>query len=152
MMTFWRILHFVAFTAWIGGALAAMVTSMSMRRLDRAFWGGIVEMQGAIYRVLIGPGALISVVSGVFLTFGMYGQLSTSVGAWLGTMQAAALAGAVVTLLGAMPAAARLSRMEPLGPTAAAFDALRKRLAITGSIGGTLALVALLAGALYRIG
>ncbi len=152
MMSFWRILHFIAFTAWIGGALAAMVTAMSMRRLDRAFWGGIVEMQGAIYRVLIGPGALVSVVSGVFLTFGMYGQLSTQVGAWLGTMQAAAIGGAVVTLLGAMPAAARLSRMEPLGPSAAAFDALRKRLAVTGSIGGTLALIALLAGALYRLG
>lgn len=152
MMTFWRVLHFVAFTAWIGGALAAMVTAISMRRLDRAFWGGIVEMQGAIYRVLVGPGALVSVISGVFLTFGMYGQLSTEVGAWLGTMQAAAIAGAVVTLLGAMPAAARLSRMEPLGPTAGAFDATRRRLAVTSSIGGSLALLALLAGALYRFG
>ena len=150
-MAFWRILHFLAFTAWIGGALAVMVASMAMRRLDRAFWGGMVEIQGAIYRVLIGPGALVSVVSGVFLTFGMYGQLSTSVGAWLGTMQAAALGGAVVTLLAAMPAASKLSRMEPLGPTATAFDAMRKRLAVTGFIGGILALIALVAGALYRL-
>jgi hypothetical protein len=51
-----------------------------------------------------------------------------------------------------MPAAGRVSRLEPTGATAAAFDAARRRLAITGSVGGALALVALLAGALYRLG
>ena len=46
--------------------------------------------------------------------------------------------------------ATRMARLEPTGNTAGAFDQARRRLAIAGSIGGTLALLALLAGALYR--
>jgi hypothetical protein len=142
--------HYLSFTAWIGGALAAMAAGMTMRRLDRSLWGGVAEAQGAIYRSMVGPGAMVSVASGLMLTFGMYGKLSAQVGAWLGMMQAVGIVAALVTLLGAMPAAARLSRLEPHGPSAAAFDATRRKLAITASLGGTLALIALLAGALYR--
>ncbi len=146
----WRFIHYISFIAWIGGALSVMMAGIAMRRLDRTLWAGVAEAQGAIYRALVGPGALVSVVSGLLLTFRMYGAMSGQVGAWLGTMQAAGVLGALVTLLGAMPAAARLSRLDPNGDTAAAFDRTRKRLAISGSIGGTLALIALLAGALYR--
>ena len=46
--------------------------------------------------------------------------------------------------------ATRMARLEPTGATAGAFDQARRRLAIAGSIGGVLALVALLAGAFYR--
>ncbi|PKL93293.1 MAG: hypothetical protein CVV20_04410, partial [Gemmatimonadetes bacterium HGW-Gemmatimonadetes-1] len=79
-------------------------------------------------------------------------QLSGQVGAWLGTMQAAGMAAALVTLLGSMPAAGRLSRMEPTGESAAAFDAARRRLDVTGIVAMLLATLALLAGALYRLG
>ena len=51
-----------------------------------------------------------------------------------------------------MPAAGKLSRLEPLGETAAAFDAARRRMVINGMIGGTLSFLALVAGAMYRIG
>lgn len=146
----WRFVHYLSFIAWIGGALAVMMAGIAMRRLDRTLWGGVAEAQGAIYRAMVGPGALVAVISGLLLTFRMYGSLSGQVGPWLGTMQAAGVLGALVTLLGAMPAASRLSRLEPTGDTAAAFDHSRRRLAIAGSIGGTLALIALLAGALYR--
>jgi len=146
----WRFVHYLSFIAWIGGGLAAMVAGIAMKRLDRSLWGAAAEIQAAIYRTLIGPGSIIAVISGLLLTFRMYGAMSGYVGPWLGTMQAAGLLGAVVTLLGAMPAASRLGRLEPTGDTAAAFDRARKRLAVTGSIGGMLAIVALLAGALYR--
>jgi hypothetical protein len=147
---FWRFVHYLALTAWIGGALAAMVAGLAMRRLDRSLWTGVAEAQGAIYRALIGPGAIVTVFTGLLLTFRMYGSLSVRVGPWLGTMQGVGLLAALVTLLGAMPAASRMARLEPTGETAAAFDRARQRLAIAGSIGGTLALMALLAGALYR--
>jgi hypothetical protein len=150
MTAAWRFLHYLSFIAWIGGALAAMVAGMACRRLDRGLWSGVAEAQGAIYRVLVGPGAAISVFTGLLLTFRMYGELSGQVGSWLGTMQGLGLVAALVTLLGAMPAAARLARLEPTGDTADAFDRARRRLALTGSIGGVLALLALLAGALYR--
>ncbi len=81
----------------------------------------------------------------------MYGKMSgggASRGS--GTMQGAGILGALVTLLGAMPAAAKLSRLEPIGTQEVAFTAQRKRLAIAASIGGTLGLIALLAGAFYR--
>jgi len=147
---FWRFVHYLALTAWIGGALAAMVAGLAMRRLDRSLWTGVAEAQGAIYRALIGPGAIVTVFTGLLLTFRMYGSLSVRVGPWLGTMQGVGLLAALVTLLGAMPAASRMARLEPTGETAAAFDRARRRLAIAGSIGGMLALLALLAGALYR--
>ena len=152
MTALWRTLHFLSFVAWIGGALAAMIAGLAMKKLDRGFWGGIAEAQGAIYRTLVGPGAIINIATGLFLTFRMYGQMSGQVGAWMGTMQAAGIAAALVTLLGAMPAAGRVSRLEPTGATAAAFDAARRRLAISASVGGALALLALIAGALYRLG
>lgn len=150
MTPFWRFLHYVALTAWIGGALSAMIAGMAFRRLDRSLWIGVAEAQAAIYRALIGPGAILTVLTGLLLTFRMYGSMSVQVGPWLGTMQGLGLLAALVTLLGAMPAATRMARLEPSGATAGAFDLARKRLAIAGSIGGTLALIALLAGALYR--
>ena len=150
MNGFWYFIHYLSFTLWICGALAVMVAGLAMKRLDRSLWGGVVEAQGAIYRVLIGPGALFAVATGLVMTLRVYNAMSLAVGAWLGLMQGAGVIGALVTLLGSLPASARLSRLEPLGESAATFDALRRRLAITSTIGGTLALLALLAGALYR--
>jgi len=147
----WHFVHYLAFTAWLGGALSAMVAGITMRRIDRMLWGAVVDAQAAIYRVLIGPGAIVTLLSGIVITMQMYSGLSGGqAGSWLGMMQGAGFVGALVTLLGAMPAAFKLSRLEPLGAQAAAFDALRSRLAITGSIGGSLGLIALLAGAFYR--
>lgn len=147
----WHFVHSLAFTAWLGGALSAMAVGLTMKQIDRSLWGAVVDAQAAIYRVLIGPGAIVVVLSGIVMTMRIYGGMSGGpAGSWLGTMQGAGIVGALVTLLGAMPAATKLSRLEPLGPQAAAFDALRKRLAITGSIGGTLGLIALLAGSFYQ--
>ncbi|HEY4319961.1 MAG TPA: hypothetical protein VGM77_02195 [Gemmatimonadales bacterium] len=151
MTGIWYFVHFLAFTAWIGGALAAMVSGLAMQRMHRSVWGAVVDAQAAIYRTLIGPGAAVVVISGVVMTMEMYSRLSGgSAGPWLGTMQGAGILGALVTLVVAMPTAMKLSRLEPMGPEAAAFDHLRSRLAISGSIGGTLGLLALLAGALYQ--
>jgi hypothetical protein len=150
MSPMWRFLHFVTMVMWIGGGLSVLVAGLAMRRLDRSFWGGIAEVQGAIYRMLVGPGAMLNTISGVMLTFKMYGALSLRVGAGLGTMQGIGVLAALVTLLGAMPAAARLSRMEPTGESAPAFDRMTSRLFLTGALGTALAVVALVAGSLYR--
>ncbi len=150
MTALWRFVHYFSSVAWIGGGLAVMVAGMTMRRLDRPFWGGIAEVQGALYRMMVGPGAMVSVASGLLLTFGMYGSLSVRVGAWLGTMQGVGAIAALVTLLAAMPSATRLSRLEPTGESAAAFDRLAARLVTTNGIATLLAALGLLAGALYR--
>lgn len=150
MNSTWQFLHYLSYAAWIGGALAALVAGGALRRLDRPLWGAVAEVQGAIYRILVGPGAIVSTASGLMLTFGMYGVLSVQVGPWLGTMQATGVLGTLVTLLVAMPAASRLSRLEPVGETAAAFDQVHRRLTVSGAAGLVLAVAALLAGALYR--
>jgi hypothetical protein len=135
---------------WLGGALAAMAVGINMKQMDRGLWGAVVDSQAAIYRWLVGPGAVIVVLSGIVLTFQNYGRMAGGgAQSWLGTMQGAGVIGALVTLLGAMPAAAKLSRLEPIGEQEGAFTRQRKRLAITASIGGTLGLIALLAGAFY---
>jgi hypothetical protein len=58
----------------------------------------------------------------------------------------------IITLAFAIPAAGRLRRMDPLGPQAAAFDALRARQRVVGSISGLLALLALAGGVMARFG
>jgi hypothetical protein len=146
----WRFLHFLSFTLWIGGGLSVMVAGIAMKKMDRSVWGGVVDAQAAIYRILIGPGAIIACVSGLILTMEMYNSLSMKVGPWLGMMQGTGIIAALVILLGSIPAVGKLSRLDPVGPDAAHFDMLRKRLAVTSMLWGALSLIALLAGALYR--
>jgi len=150
MNGFWLFVHYITFTMWLGGALSAMVIGISMKGIDRGLWGAVVDSQAALYRMLIGPGAIGVILSGILLTFRMYGAMAGGgASAWIGTMQGAGIVGALVTLLGAMPAAAKLSRLEPIGAQEAAFSAQRKRLAIAGSIGGTFGIIALIASAFY---
>ena len=147
----WHFIHYVTFTMWLGGAFSAMVIGLGMKKMDRGLWGAVVDSQAVLYRIMIGPGAMGVVLSGILLTFQMYGKMSGGgASSWIGTMQGAGVLGALVTLLGAMPAAARLTQLEPIGDHQAAFDAQRKRLALAGSIGGTLGVIALLASAFFQ--
>lgn len=146
-----RILHFVGFVIWIGGAIGTLVADGVLQRMDRSLWGGVAEVHAAIYRTLIGPGSMLTVITGFILTMQSYGQMSLTVGHWLGVMQGVGILAALVTLLGAMPAAFRLGRLEPVGAAAGAFDKARRRLFVFGWTGSLLSLVALLAGALYRV-
>ncbi len=152
MTGFMRFLHFAGFVAWIGGGLGVMIASLVQRRLDRSLWGAVADVQAAVYRLLIGPGSMATLVSGFALSMQQYGRMSFDVSPWLGLMQLTGVLGALVTLLGAMPAAARIARLEPVGPTAEAFEQARRRLVRHGTIGGVLSFVALVAGALYRGG
>ena len=63
-------------------------------------------------------------------------------------MQGAGLVAALLTLFIALPTAAKLSRMDPVGETARYFDELRQRQRIVGSISGMLGLLALFSGAM----
>lgn len=146
-----RILHFAGFVLWIGGAFGSLIADAVLQRLDRTLWGGVAEVQAALYRTTIGPGSMLTVVSGFILTMQAYGRMSLTVGHWLGMMQAFGILAALVTLLGAMPAAFRLGRLEPTGATGPAFDLARRRLFLFGWIGSLLSILALIAGVLYRV-
>jgi hypothetical protein len=143
----WLFLHLLGFTLWLGGAIAAMIIGIAAKREDRHGLGAVVRAQATLMRIAIAPGALLAVLSGVILTF----RVSTDLpgfNIWLMLMQAAGLVAALLTLLIALPTAAKLSRLDAVGETARYFDELRQRQRIVGSISGTLGLVALFAGAM----
>lgn len=137
---------------WLGGALATMVGGMAAKWEDRQGLGAIVRSQTALYRKLIAPGALLTVFSGLILTFAVSGSMGDSIGfnLWLVIMQGAGILAALLVLLIALPTAVKLSRITPTGAHAEYFDELRQRQRVVGSIAGVLGLVALVAGAFVR--
>jgi hypothetical protein len=152
MIRLWLFLHLLGFTLWLGGGFASMVMGMAGKREDRAGLGVIARGQSAIQRSVIAPGALLAVLSGLILTFSVTGRTGELVGFSLPlvVMQGTGVLGALLTLLIALPTAAKLGRLDPAGPAAAYFDELRQRQKLVTSISGTLALAALVAGALVR--
>jgi hypothetical protein len=152
MIRFWLFLHLLGFTMWLGGGLAAMVAGIAAKREDRGGIGAVARALAAIHKAIIAPGALLAVLSGLILTFSVAGRTGELVGfnIWLVIMQGAGLVGALVVLLIGLPTAAKLARLDPAGPGAAFFDELRQRQKIVASVSGTLAFVALVAGAWVR--
>lgn len=152
MIRFWLFVHLLGFTMWLGGGLAAMVAGIGAKQEDRAGLGAVVRAQAAVQKAIIAPGALLTVLSGLILTFSVSGRTGELVGFNLAlvVMQAAGLLGALLSLTVALPTAARLGRLDPSGPGAEYFDELRQRQKVVTSIAGTLALAALVAGSLVR--
>jgi hypothetical protein len=152
MIRVWLFFHLLGFTLWLGGSLAAMVAGIAAKREDRMGLGAVARSQAAVQRVLVAPGALLTVLSGLVLTFRVSGQIGELAGfsIWLMIMQGAGIVGALLALLISLPTATKLARLDPVGPGAAYFDELRQRQRVVGSISGTLALVALVAGAMVR--
>jgi hypothetical protein len=152
MIQFWLFLHLLGFTMWLGGGLASMVAGIAAKREDRAGLGAIARAQAAVHKAIIAPGAILVVLSGLILTFSVSGRTGELVGfnVWLVVMQGTGLVGALIVLLIGLPTAAKLARLDPLGQGAAFFDELRQRQKIVASVSGTLALVALVAGAFAR--
>jgi hypothetical protein len=152
MRALWYFIHMYGQVAWLGGALAAMTLSFAAKREAPAQMGMVVRLQGAIYRVLVGPGALLNVVSGFMLTLQMYSMV-TAVGLshWLMAMQGIGIIAALIALVHTVPTSAKLARLEPTGPTAVAFSAIRKRMVISGMTSSMLGMLALLTAALYQM-
>jgi hypothetical protein len=144
----WVFLHLLGFTWWLGGGFAAMLAGIAAKREDRAGLGAVVRSQAAVHRAAILPGALLAVLSGVMLTFGLSSRIA-GFNIWLVIMQAAGVIAALLALFVSVPTASRLARLDPVA-NAAAFDELRARQKIVASIWGTLGLIALLAGAMVR--
>jgi hypothetical protein len=143
----WLFLHLLGFTLWLGGAIASMIIGIAAKREDRSGLGAVVRSQATLTKIAIAPGALLTVLSGLILTF----QLTTDVtgfSIWLMIMQGAGIIAALLTLLISLPTATRLGRLDPTGEAARYFDELRARQRIVASISGTFGLVALFAGAM----
>ncbi len=133
---------------WLGGAIASMVVGIAARAEERNLWGAVVRAQSKLTKSAIAPGSLLTVLSGLVLTFQLSGGDFAGFSIWLVIMQSAGLIAALITLLIALPTAARLARLDPVGEAAHYFDELRARQRIVASIAGTFGLVALFAGAM----
>lgn len=152
MTGLWFFLHFLGFVMWIGGGFASMHVGLAGRSESRAGLGAVTRGQARIQKLVIAPGALLVVLSGLILTMRFMGAMTTSMSPWLMAMQGAGLVAALITLMISLPTAALLGRIDPEGETAAYFDELRGRMRIAASVSGVLALFALVAGVVYRMG
>ena len=151
MRHFWLFAHLLGFTLWLGGAAAAMAVGIAMKRESRESLASGIRLLAVIYRVLIGPGAIVTTISGLILTLRLYGT-AMSVGGLphgLMMMQATGILAALLALVVSVPTASKVARLDPVRD-AAVFDGLRKRMRVTGAITGVLGLLALLGGTLIR--
>ncbi|MGH7538956.1 MAG: hypothetical protein ACREMF_09990 [Gemmatimonadales bacterium] len=150
MRSFWLLIHVLGFTLWLGAGIATMVAGVAAKRFAPDARLAAYRLTSAVQRILVGPGAVAVLVSGVALSMSFMRQ--GVVPGWLVIMMLAGLVGALVSLGVGMPTAARLGRLEldVRGELPESFAGLRRRLVVTASIGGGLGLVALVAGTVLR--
>jgi len=150
MRGFWFLVHFVGFTLWLGGGIASMVAGVTAKSFAPAERLAVYRAVGRIHRLLVAPGALFVVISGMVLLVPLMraGAMPPSLNAMMG----AGLLGAIVALFFSVPTAGRLSRLtvDARGELPEAFAGLRKKQAIVATIAGALAIVALVAGTVVR--
>lgn len=150
MRGFWLFVHIMGFVAWLGGGLAVMLSGVTAKHYHPAHRLAVYRIMGMITRSLVGPGAVLVVVSGIILSVPYF--KSATVPSWLMAMQTFGFLGAVVAISLVLPVAARLGRLDldPRGDLPESFPGLRRRQAIFATLAGVLALLALLAGTLFR--
>ncbi|MBI3983634.1 MAG: DUF2269 family protein [Gemmatimonadetes bacterium] len=153
-MAFGRFLHMLGQSLWIGGAIAAMVLAIASREEVLSTRAGVFRLLGRVHSLVIAPGALLTVLSGLWLTMSMVRQ---GRGAELGepgvaAMQLCGLVGGALALLVGLPTAGSLARAAEPGPDGQlppVFERLRKRQAVVSSVAGVLALIALAGARLF---
>jgi Predicted integral membrane protein (DUF2269) len=140
--------HILGMVLWVGAALASMMIGIRGRQEERAIQGAVTRLQAMLHKVLIGPGIVLTLLSGFYLSVPAAGAAFPS--AWLMVMQVCGTFSGLLMLFVSGPTARRLSRIDPAGPQAPLWDHLRKRQGVAGMIAGTLALLALVSGVLAK--
>ncbi len=150
MRGFWLFVHTIGYVAWIGGGLAVMLSGITAKHFPPEQRLAVYRVMSVVSRNLIGPGAVLVVVSGFVLSVPYF--RSATAPTWLMAMQLLGLLGAIVAIAIVTPVAARLGRLEvdARGELPEAFTGLRRRQAIFATVAGIFALLALLAGTVFR--
>lgn len=148
MRSFWLFVHYIGFTLWLGAGIATMIAGITAKRFAPAERLAAYRLTGAVQRLLVGPGAVGVVVSGVVLSMGW--MRSGEVPGWLMLKMTVGIVGALIALGLSVPTAARLGMLEldPRGELPEAFARLRKWQIWTATIAGSMGLIALGAAAL----
>jgi len=147
---FWLFVHVMGFVAWLGGGLAVMLSGITAKYFPPDQRLAVYRVMSVVSRNLIGPGAVLVVVSGFVLSVPYF--KGAAVPTWLMAMQGLGLLGAIVAIGIVMPTAARMGRLEldPRGDLPESFGGLRRRQAVFATVAGILALLALVSGTLFR--
>ena len=146
----WLFLHFLGFAAWLGGGLAMMIAGITAKRFDPQDRLAVYRASGAVARALVGPGALLVLLSGFVLSIPLF-QAATVPG-WVMAMQGLGLLGALIAIAIVTPTAARMARLEldPRGELPESFAGLRRRQVLFATVAGVFTLLALLFGTVFR--
>lgn len=153
-MAFAQFLHLLGQALWIGGGLAAMTLAIASRGEDTAVKAGVYRLLARLNGVVIAPGTLITVLSGLWLTMTMArrGRGAELGEPGLAVMQGLGIVAGILVLLVALPTGnllARVAEPDQTGRFPPVFERLRKRQAIVSSIAGALAVLALVAARLF---
>src|SRR2546422_768806 len=92
MRGFWMLVHVLGFTLWLGGGIATMVAGVSAKGFAPAERLAAYKLIGAIQRILVGPGAMAVLLSGLVLS--MPYMKGGAVPGWMGVMMLAGSPGA----------------------------------------------------------
>ena len=145
----WLLVHVIGFTLWLGGGIATMVAGVGAKGFGASERLSAYRLIGAIQKILVGPGAIAVVLSGIFLAQ-PYMKAGTVPG-WLGVMMISGILGALGAVGISVPTAAKLARLQAeSGQLPAAFQTLRKRQIFAATIAGTFGLIAMFAATLGR--
>ena len=150
MRGLWLFLHYMGFAAWLGGGLAMMLAGITAKHFPADQRLAVYRATSVVARNLIGPGAVLVVLSGFVLSVPFF--RNATVPSWLMAMQALGLLGAIVAIGVMTPTAARMGRLEidARGELPESFAGLRRRQAIFATLAGVFALLSLLAGTVFR--
>src|SRR2546425_1615639 len=110
MRAFWLFVHVIGFTLWLGGGIATMVAGVSAKSFEPGPRLASYKLIGNIQRLLVGPGAIAVVLSGIFLA--MPYMRSGAMPGWLNLMMGAGVLGALAAVGISVPTAAKLGRLE----------------------------------------
>src|SRR5207253_1984324 len=110
MRGFWVLVHVLGFTLWLGGGIATMVAGVSAKGFAPAERLAAYKLIGAIQRILVGPGAMAVLLSGLVLAMPYMKQ--GAVPGWMGLMMIAGIIGALGAVAISVPTAAKLARLE----------------------------------------
>ena len=147
-MPFARFVHLFGMSLWIGGMVTAMVLIVGARAEGGSSKMTAFRWTGRIYSLVVGPGALLTVLTGLLLTMSLAQRMGSEAmarpGIWV--MQVAGLVAGVLVLFVAIPTAANLARMAAEageGEPPPAFEKMRKRLSAVAHAVALLVVVAL---------
>jgi hypothetical protein len=150
MHGFWLFVHVLGVVLWLGGGVATMVVGITAKSFAPESRLAAYRLTSAIQRILLGPGAVAVVLSGIVLS--MPYMKEGTVPGWMMVMMTSGILAALIAIGVTVPTAARLGRLEvdARGELPESFAGLRARLVVTGSIAGLLGLVALVAGTVLK--